>query len=85
MKRIWLSLSVIVAMAMGGCSSLNIAGTGTMGDTSAGVDVDALNKSVGVNAANTQTIKTGNTETSINTSTDGANTNVDTNVDVNNE
>jgi hypothetical protein len=75
-KYLWL---VPVAMLlMAGCSSMNVSLGGEVGGANLGATVDPLNKSVNVNAG--KTIKTGDVETTVNTSTDGSGVSTDTDI-----
>ncbi len=77
--RNYLWLLPLGLLLAAGCSSMNVSLGGEMGGANIGASVDPLNKSVNVNAG--KTIKTGDVETTINTSTDGSGVSTDTEIE----
>lgn len=76
-----IAVMVLVSLAvLCGCASVNLSGSGTVGDTSLGANVNPLDQTMNVNAGTTKTLKMGGAETTINTSTDGSGVNVDADV-----
>ncbi len=85
MKKCVAVLAGLGRLLVCGCANINLSGTGNIGDASVGAHINPLSGDVGVNAGAFKTIKAGGVETTVHTSSDGHNLNVDTDVQADEE
>ncbi|MCD4812916.1 hypothetical protein K8S19_04420 [bacterium] len=78
MQKAIIVLAGVCLLAISGCANLNLSGAGEIAGVALGATVDPLNKSA--NLTGGKTIKVGNTETRVNTSTDGSGVSTDADV-----
>jgi hypothetical protein len=80
MKKILIGLAAVLALGLGGCLSLNIAGTDELGGVDLGASVDPIHGRVGASAG--KTVHLGDTSTAVGVSSNGLDTSVNTNTRV---